>query len=407
MEDNIHWFNFPNLESKPNSFDSRQIKKILSLLNTNTPLILHMVNDSLDVLENIMHDDIEYLNRVGIDIYLYEPLVSYYVGNHNQQENPQFYFEFQGNEDINLIRSKELDSIQKYILNNKLTNVTVHTCDYDIEKYYSYYNNMKLVTDDLFIKLQILSIRTLPPPANKIEKKFIALNWRYTTHRHIVAAYLKSTNSAFLTWKYKCDLETFSKNLWFDITDWKSLYPNQYDKLLAGMFELDIASPLTLDTKELSIDITKDHAFYPLQQYQPEILTFMKKSRNEVISDVYTKAFVAVVNESRFAQPTGNFSEKVIQAILHKLPFILVAPPFTLKYMREMGFKTFSDFWDESYDEITCHSERMIKILQLIDHINDKSMAELELLKEKIQDIVKYNYALVNVMSHNLYTNKS
>jgi len=400
-EDHIHWFNFPRLESKSHSLDLTLVKKLFNLLNKQTPMIIHTLNDSMPVLENIKHDDVEYLNNVGIDIYLYEPLVSYYVGDHNQYENPQFYFEFTGNEDANLIRAKELDSIYTYITNNKLTNVTVHTCDYHVEKYYPYYNNMKLITDDVFIKLYTLFRKLLPPPINKIEKKFISLNWRYTTHRHIIAAYLKSTNSAFLSWKYKCNLETFSKNLWFDIDMWKNT--KQYNNLLTGISQLDIESPITLDTRELAVSIDTEDNSYPLQTYQPEIYVFLKKSTNDIISDIYTKAFVAVVNESRFAQPTGNFSEKVIQAILHKLPFILVAPPYTLKYMREMGFKTFSEFWDESYDEITCNADRMLKILQLIDTINEKSIEELELIREKIQDIVKHNYNLVKVMSHNLY----
>jgi hypothetical protein len=400
-EDHIHWFNFPQLESKSHSLDLVLVKKLFNLLNKQTPMIIHTLNDSMTVLENIKHNDVEYLNSVGIDIYLYEPLVSYYIGEHNQHMNPQFYFEFAGNEDVDLIRAKELDSIHAYIINNNLTNVTVHTCDYDVEKYYPYYNNMKLITDDVFIKLYTLSRRPLPPPVNKIEKKFISLNWRYTTHRHIIAAYLKSTDSAFLSWRYKCNLETFRKNLWFDIDKWKNT--KQYNNLLSGMSQLDIESPVTLDTREVAVDLNTDYQSYPLQQYAPEISVFLKKSTNDIISDIYTKAFIAVVNESRFAQPTGNFSEKVIQAMLHKLPFILVAPPNTLRYMREMGFKTFSEFWDESYDEITCNADRMLKILQLIDSINDKSMEELESIREKIQDIVKYNYTLVRVMSHNLY----
>ncbi len=169
-EDHIHWFNFPQLESKSHSLDLVLVKKLFNLLNKQTPMIIHTLNDSMTVLENIKHNDVEYLNSVGIDIYLYEPLVSYYIGEHNQHTNPQFYFEFVGNEDVNLIRAKELDSIHAYIINNNLTNVTVHTCDYDVEKYYPYYNNIKLITDDVFIKLYTLSRRPLPPPVNKIEK---------------------------------------------------------------------------------------------------------------------------------------------------------------------------------------------------------------------------------------------
>jgi hypothetical protein len=407
-EDHIHWFNFPLMESKANSLDSIHVRKALRFTNKKTPVIINMLNGNMRILYKMKHKDVGYLNEVGIDIYLYEPLVSYYQGSHNQQNNPQFYYEFLGNEDPALIRAKELDSIQEYIKQNGLTNVTVHTCDYDVEKYYPHYKTMKLITDDLFIKSQAIVNRPLPPPINKIERKFISLNWRYTTHRHIIAAYLKFTNSVFLSWKYQCNFETFSKNVWFDIESWRKTNMKQYTKLKIGMLRLDKESPLTLDTRESPVHInTWDHYNgYPITNHAPELLTFLNTCTNDVISNVYSKAFVAVVNESRFAQPTGNYSEKVIQAILHKLPFIIVAPPYTLKYMREMGFKTFGEFWDESYDEITCNSTRMIKILELIDHINSKSIEELELIKDKMQHILKYNYTIVNMFSHNLYTSK-
>lgn len=407
-ESHIHWFNFPELESKPTSLDSIHVRKAFLFANKKTPMIINMLNGHMPEMHTIKHNDVEYLNDVGIDIYLYEPLVSYYMGR-NIKKNPQFYFEFQGDEDISLIRAKELDSIQEYVNRNKLTKVTVHTCDYDVSKYYPYYKNFKLITDDLFIKSQAIVNRPLPPPINKIERKFISLNWRYTTQRNIIAAYLRFTNSVYLSWKYKCDIETLSKNLWFNIETWKKKYPKQYRKLRIGILLADKEAPFLLDTREHPTQITTwDHYNgYPLSNHSPEVLTFLNTCTGDTISDIYSKAFVAVVNESRFAQPTGNYSEKVIQAIMHKLPFIIVAPPFTLKYMREQGFKTFSDYWDESYDEITCHSDRMARILQLIDQINSKSIEELEEMKEKMQGIVKYNYTLVNVLSHNLYTNKS
>ena len=45
----------------------------------------------------------------------------------------------------------------------------------------------------------------------------------------------------------------------------------------------------------------------------------------------YKETFVSVHVESRFAQPTGNYSEKAIQSVIYKTPFIIVAPPYTLK----------------------------------------------------------------------------
>jgi hypothetical protein len=68
--------------------------------------------------------------------------------------------------------------------------------------------------------------------------------------------------------------------------------------------------------------------------------------------------------------------------------------------MREQGLKTFSDFWDESYDEESMHSVRMAKILKLIDYIGSKSLEELEQLRLEMKPILKYNLRLLKQSNH-------
>jgi hypothetical protein len=397
----LHWFNFPSLKTKKESMADIHVRKVYWFSNKTTPVIIYMLNDSISELENLKHEvDIDYLNYTGIDIYLFEPLTSYYLG--DTKYNPQFYHEFLGNEDVNLIRAKELDSINSYVELNNLTNVTVRTCDYQVEKYYPHYKNFKIITDDIFLKVQGITNNIAQPPINKIEKKFISLNWRYTSQRHIMAAYLHNTNDAYITWKYKTDFETFKNNIWFDLDDWKTESPKVYESLVKGFNSLNDNAPLTLDTLESAVEISNNQA-YPLIDMPPSTISFLKNGTGD-ISQPYSKSFVAIVNESRFAQPTGNYSEKVMQAMLHKIPFILVAPPLTLQYMKEDGFKTFSEFWDESYDNEMCHHKRLLKILELIDDINQKSMSELENIKQQLEKTVKYNFAVLLSKSHNLYS---
>jgi hypothetical protein len=177
----------------------------------------------------------------------------------------------------------------------------------------------------------------------------------------------------------------------------------QYRKLSLGTLLLDKNSPLNLDhnVKE-PLKINKWDGAYTIPQYNHTMdNNNLLKSVNGGIASLYTKSFISIVNESRFAQPTGNYSEKVLQTIFLQHPFILVAPPYTLKYMRETGLKTFSDFWDESYDEEPVHSLRMAKILRLIDYIGNKSLEELEELRLKIEPILKYNSALLKQRYHN------
>ena len=395
----IHWFNFPKLKSKPYSIQDMGIRKVVQQLGKTTPFIIFMLNNSLKELHHLMHDDVEYLNEVGIDIYLYEPIISYYKGKH--KKTPQFYHEFIGNEDANLIRSKELDSISLYATKNNLTNITVHACDYDIAKYYPHYNNIKLVCDDVFLKTSVV-IPVVDSMQYKIERKFLSLNWRYTTHRHLIASYLQNYDS-YVSWQFKCDFETLSKNLWFDIEEYRTDYMKQYRKLSLGTILLDKNSPLNLDhsVKE-PLKINKWDGAYTIPQYSHTMdNNNLLKSTNGGIASLYNKSFVSIVNESRFAQPTANYSEKVLQTIFLQHPFILVAPPYTLRYLREFGIKTFSDYWDESYDEEPIHSIRMAKILKLIDYIGSKSLEELEQLRLEISPILKYNAGLLKQIYHN------
>jgi hypothetical protein len=73
----------------------------------------------------------------------------------------------------------------------------------------------------------------------------------------------------------------------------------------------------------------------------------------------------------------------------------LVAPPHTLRYLKEEGYKTFNEFWDESYDEYENHGERLMKIFDLIDYIDSKSIDELHELYEQMKPILKHNYDLI------------
>ena len=73
-------------------------------------------------------------------------------------------------------------------------------------------------------------------------------------------------------------------------------------------------------------------------------------------------------------------------------PFVLISRPNSLEYLKIIGFKTFSDFWDESYDTIVDDSERMDKIYKLIKQlIMKKSDEEWVELYKKIKPILIYN----------------
>lgn len=78
--------------------------------------------------------------------------------------------------------------------------------------------------------------------------------------------------------------------------------------------------------------------------------------------------------------------------MIHKRPFVCVAPPYTLEYIRELGFKTFS--WDESYDTEEDHIKRMNKIRHLLDSIKLMSIEQCKDMLIEMDDVLTHNQTL-------------
>ena len=66
-----------------------------------------------------------------------------------------------------------------------------------------------------------------------------------------------------------------------------------------------------------------------------------------------------------------------------------------LKFLHSLGFKTFSEFWDESYDTIEMNSKRMEKIFEVIKTLLSKSKDEWDELNKKLKPILIYNRNLL------------
>ena len=73
-----------------------------------------------------------------------------------------------------------------------------------------------------------------------------------------------------------------------------------------------------------------------------------------------------------------------------------------LEYMRQMGFRTFSDFWDENYDGYE-GADRLHCIQQLIDSIASMPINQLESMYWDMQYTLDHNYKMLMTKT---YTNK-
>lgn len=381
-------------------------QNILPIVNPNNDpnsrIMLYMRSDYIEQLDNLVHsvDGVETLNRDGLHIYLYEPLNAYHkdaTAKHDKdsKHTQWFYSEFDGKITPDELRADELDSILSYVERNNLTNVTVHTCEYGVENWYTHYiPALNLVCDDIFLRSQKKIIGFVPKPDNRFIRDFICLNWRFTKHRQLVSTFLAGRNG-HLSWNFMPTVDGMFKDMYFDVEAWKLKYPQYYDRLIEGCNYINNDGPQVIDKRPNDvpvIDEPKYATIWPsVSELEPGSSPALYNRVSNHLSDFYFESFVDIVNETRFGQPTANFSEKVFQSIQYMRPFIVVGPPKTLEYIRSLGFKTFSDFWDESYDNETDHGERLAKLFALMDTIFEMSNEEQRNLYDNMVSVLEHN----------------
>lgn len=321
---------------------------------------------------------IQHINKKGLEIYFYEPMCFYLKG---QPHNRSFYTEFSHSDDLNNIRADELDSVEKLISEYSFNNVKVFTCDYNADKLLGHHYSFDIYCKDLFISdIKRDGIARLLQYKN-IEKPFWCANGRYTFSRELLMSYLINYKGTY-TWHFTQDTNLLNDNVW---VEWSKISKEIKEKLITGSKLLNnnyFFIDCKLDTRE---NIKNQNNVYipPVNSYDHTNYEFVKS---------YQSSFVAIINETRYAQPTANFSEKTLQCIGSATPFILFAPPKTLEYIKTLGFKTFSDFWNEDYDNIENHTERFVAITTLIDRISKLSVSELQKMYNDMQDILEHNF---------------
>ena len=79
-------------------------------------------------------------------------------------------------------------------------------------------------------------------------------------------------------------------------------------------------------------------------------------------------------------------------------PFILIGNPLSLQKLKEMGFKTFDRWWDESYDDELDFTRRFEKIMNIINEISTWDMDKCNSVTKDMTDILIHNF---NVMTDN------
>lgn len=109
------------------------------------------------------------------------------------------------------------------------------------------------------------------------------------------------------------------------------------------------------------------------------------------LQEQYTKFFCEIVCETFFTNRTFMITEKTFRPIINRKPFLIQGPKWYLKNLKLLGFKTFDQWWDESYDQDPCDS-RYTGLQWNINYIGQQSKETIAQWHKQMEPILEHNY---------------
>lgn len=199
-------------------------------------------------------------------------------------------------------------------------------------------------------------------------------------HRNKFFQYLLKNNLFdYIKVNYKSSFYQTSKKAINDNKQKNLVY--QTDKVSNLIYTFPHRINETCFSQSLYSDIVDLNSFIPCPRQDLE----------GAVSNFYNDFFLEVVSETVFNYPHVFISEKTLKPLLFKTPFIIFGARGTLEYLRQHGFKTFENYWDESYDFESDPQLRFLKCCKVIHSIITEPIENLRSLYQEMIPLLEHN----------------
>ena len=215
---------------------------------------------------------------------------------------------------------------------------------------------------------------------NNIRKTFLCFNRFYRFHRINLTLLFYKLNllkDSYFSMPEKC--------VWVPEVKFKDsilindIYIKKYNISENDINEVQNLLPLTIDTSNF-FDKIATHTIWGL-------------------SDYFDSSLISIVTETNFETGAIFNTEKIFRPIANRHPFIVAGPKGTIAHLKDLGYKTFSAYWDESYDDIEDPIERLDAIANLCTSINNWTTERKKLFFYESMRETNHNYKLLESIS--------
>jgi hypothetical protein len=144
-----------------------------------------------------------------------------------------------------------------------------------------------------------------------------------------------------------------------------------YNTAKTNNIDLEQDNPIELDRIPGWRHRTQIFANSPTHQCD-ELTSAQHNDHHRVNTDLYTKSRCHIVIETLFDvdQSGGAFlTEKTFKPIKYGQPFVIAGGPGSLQALRNMGYRTFDNVINPSYDTITNNTDRWLAIADVLTEL--------------------------------------
>lgn len=172
--------------------------------------------------------------------------------------------------------------------------------------------------------------------------------------------------------------------------DWSCLtkihYNEFYTRHLSSRFNLE-ADPIKVE----QLCQTLPH----LLQAERDINVGAISAWTDENADSHKNSYFYICSETYVHGEYKSLTEKIFKPIVNFQPFLFIAYPGALQMLRDIGFRTFAGFIDESYDLEQDVAKRMNMVYSEITRLCSMSKEEIHEWYWRMEEILIHNHNLV------------
>lgn len=105
---------------------------------------------------------------------------------------------------------------------------------------------------------------------------------------------------------------------------------------------------------------------------------------------IYNETAYTLIAETSYSSHFTFYTEKTVKPILARRLFVMLGGTYSLRNLQRIGFRTFSNVIDESYDACTDLYERCRRALEQVEYLSTLDQEEVLV---KIKSVCDHNYS--------------